>query len=60
MAHKSCYLRKYNAIFLPQRPVVVECRTRNRNNPGSNPHFAIVWKFGHFCSLHDASVDSAV
>ena len=40
---------------------VVECRTRNRESPGSNPlNVAIVSKFGHFRSLHDASVDSAV
>ena len=36
-----------------------ECRTRNRESPGSNP-VVTVSKFGHFLSLHDASVDSAV
>ena len=41
---------------------VVECRTRNREGNGSKPPtpFATVSKFGHFRSLHDASVDSAV
>ena len=38
---------------------VVECRTRNRESLGLNP-LATVSKFGHFRSLHDASVDSAV
>ena len=38
---------------------LVECRTRNRESPGSNP-IVTVSKFGHFLSLHDASVDSAV
>ena len=38
----------------------VECRTRNRGGPGSNTPFATVSKFGHFCSLHDASVHSDV
>ena len=37
----------------------VECHTRNRESSGSNPPFAIVSKFGHFCSLHDAPVHSA-
>ena len=30
----------------------VECRTHNRESPGSNPPFATVSKLGHFCSLH--------
>ena len=34
---------------------VVECRTLNRESPGSNPIFATVSKFGHFRSFHDAS-----
>ena len=38
---------------------LVECRTRNRESPGSNP-VVTVSKFGHFLSLHDASFDSAV
>ena len=38
---------------------LVDCRTRNRESPGSNP-VVTVSKFGHFLSLHDASVDSAV
>ena len=38
---------------------LVECRTRNRESPGSNP-VVTVSKIGHFLSLHDASVDSAV
>ena len=33
---------------------LVECRTRNRESPGSNP-VVTVSKFGHFLSLHDAS-----
>ena len=39
---------------------LVECRTRNRESPGSNTSFPTVSKFGHFRSLRDASVDSAV
>ena len=39
---------------------VVECRTRNRESPGLNSAFATALKFGHFRSLHDASVHSAV
>ena len=39
---------------------VVECRTRNRESPSLNPPFATVSKFGHFRSLHDATVHSAV
>ena len=35
---------------------VVECRTVNRESPGSNPPFSAVSKFGHFRSLHYASV----
>ena len=31
---------------------VVECRTRNQVNPGSNRLFATVSKIGHFRSLH--------
>ena len=34
---------------------LVECRTRNRESP-----VVTVSRFGHFLSLHDASVDSAV
>ena len=45
---------------LPTGRSVVECRTHNRDSPGLNPPFAIVFKFGHFRSLHDASVHSAV
>ena len=37
---------------------VVECR--NQVSPGSNPPFATVSKIGHFRSIHDAPVDSAV
>ena len=37
---------------------VVECQSRNRESPGSNLLFATVPKFGHFRSLHDASVHS--
>ena len=35
---------------------VVECRTRYRENPGSNIPIATVSNFGHFRSLHDAPV----
>ena len=38
---------------------VVECRIGNRESPVRIP-FATVSKFGHFRSLRDASVDSAV
>ena len=37
----------------------LECRTRNRESPGSNA-LRTVSKFGHFRSLHDAPVHSAV
>ena len=37
----------------------VECRTRNRESPGSNPLCSIS-KLGHFRSLHDAQVQSGV
>ena len=45
---------------LPTGRSVVECRTHNRYSPGLNPPFATVFKFGHFRSLHVASVHSAV
>ena len=40
----------------------VECWTRNQESPSLNPPLlvATVSKIDHFCSLHDASVDSAV
>ena len=39
----------------------VEYRTRNRERePGFESHFATVSKFGHFRSLLDAPVDSAI
>ena len=38
----------------------VECQTRNRVSPGWNPPFATVLKIGHFRSLHDAPVHSAL
>ena len=34
---------------------VVECRTRNRESPGSNPPFATVSTFGNFHSRHERS-----
>ena len=34
--------------------------THNRETPGLNPPIATVSKFGHFRSLHDAPVHSAV
>ena len=36
---------------------VVGCRTRSLENPGSDPPFATVSKFGHFRSLHDACIN---
>ena len=49
-------------LFLPveRGSSAVECRTRNRASPGSDPPFAAITKFGHFRSLHDAPVQSAV
>ena len=38
----------------------VECRTGNRESPGLNPPFPNVLKSGHFRSLRDAPVHSAV
>ena len=38
---------------------VVECRTRNRESPDSNPSL-LVSKFGYFRSLHETPVHSAV
>ena len=46
--------------IFPTGRSVVKCRTRNRYIPCLNPPFANVLKFGHFRSLHDASVHSAV
>ena len=46
--------------ILPTGRSVVKCLTHNRDSPGLNPPFANVLKFGHFCSLHDASIHSAV
>ena len=48
------------ATILPTGRSVVKCRTHNRDSPGVNPPFANILKFGHFRSLHDASVHSAV
>ena len=58
----TCYC-KY--VFIPLLFVecgnsAVECRTRNQLSPGSNSPFATVSKIGHFRSLHDAPVHSAV
>ena len=52
----TCYC-KY--AFIPLLSVergssAVERRTRNRESPGSNPHFATVLKFSYLCSLNDA------
>ena len=38
----------------------VECWTRNRESLDSKPPFATISKFGHFRSLRDAPVHSAV
>ena len=48
----KCYVERGNSVE--------ECRTRNRQRPGSNPHFATVSKFVHFRSHHDTPVYSAV
>ena len=52
----KCYKNIYSTNIVENGSSVVECQTRNRE---PSP-FAIVSKFGHFRSLHDASVDSAV
>ena len=36
----------------------VECRTPNRESPGSNPPFDSVSKFGHFRSIQDSPLYS--
>ena len=41
-----------NVLFLVATRSTVECRTLNRESPGSIPPFASVSKFGHFYSLH--------
>ena len=46
----------FNVLFMECGGSAVECRTRNRDSPGSNPPFVTVWKFGHFRSLHDGSL----
>ena len=46
----------YSSHLVEHGSSVVECRTRNRESPGSN----LFSKFGHFSSLHDALVHSAV
>ena len=50
------------ASFVERGSSAVECRTRSqsRESPGLNPPVATVSKFGHFRSLHDALVHSAV
>ena len=40
--------------------LVVEYQTCNQNSSGWNPPVAPISKFGHFRSLHDALVQSAV
>ena len=45
---------------LCSRSSVLECQARNRGSPGLNPPFAAILKPGHFYSIHDAPVHSAV
>ena len=47
-------------LLVERSSSVVECRTRNQECPASNPFFATVSQFGHFRSLRDAPVHSAV
>ena len=54
--HCSVYLER--EIYVERGGSMLECRTRNRESPGSNP-FATVSKLGHIRSLHDAPVHSA-
>ena len=56
---QNCY-RKAAQLHVERGSSKVECRTRNRESPGSNPPFATVSKFGHFRSHHDAPGHSAV
>ena len=49
---------KYDVVsYVKCGSSAVECRTCSRESPGSNTPFVTFWKF---CSLHDASVQSAV
>ena len=47
-------------IYVARGISVVGCGTGNRESPRSNPPFATVSKFGHFCSLRDAPVHPAI
>ena len=50
----------YIYIYVARGISVVGCGTGNRESPRSIPPLATVSKFGHFCSLRDAPVHSAV
>ena len=57
-------LSKWSTVLLPFYVVgcgssAVEGWTLNRKSPGSNP-IAAVLKLGHFCSVRNAPVHSAV
>ena len=56
---RRCKTNRRYVVLVERSSSVVECQTCNRE-PGFESHFATVSKFGHFRSLHDASVDSAV
>ena len=47
----ACRLLAVKGVVVEYGNSVVECRTRNRESPCSNPPFAIISKFGHFRSL---------
>ena len=53
---RQIQLYNYLDMFMERGSSVVEWRTRNQVSPGLNPPYATVLKFGHFHSLHDASV----
>ena len=41
-----------NKYIVERGSLAVECQTRNRESPGSNPPLLPVSKVGHFRSLH--------
>ena len=57
---KEMYVSMAMFLFVGRGSSEVECRTRNRESVGSHPPLLPFRSFGHFCSLHDASVHSAV
>ena len=55
------FIHMTNVLLVERGSSVVECRTRNTiERARVRTPFATVSKFGHFRSLHAASVDSAV